>query len=92
MTRRPWKTGEVRRACEMRAAGMTVRDIAQHLDRPHGSVQDMLKRNGLIVRPYWTQDDDASVRETIASMARQLGRSECAVANRVYRLITRKTT
>lgn len=48
---RPWTFKEEQRGCDLYGVGFSTSQVAGYLGRPESSVQTMLKRNGVTMRP-----------------------------------------
>lgn len=87
--KRYWTEDEKEAARRMRAEGKTIQEIAELLDRPHGSVAGFLSRDPHVVRlrkkREWTPEEAAKLRrmaeegKTVKEIAHALHRSHASV-------------
>lgn len=95
-----WAEGDVRIAFEMKRAGFSHEEIAQHIGRPLKSVNGKIWRGEeaarTILKRTWTPEEDkrlAGMKErgrSTGEIAKALDRTVAAVATRIAKLGERK--
>lgn len=58
MSMRPWTDADIEKARKMIAQGMSMRDVDNYFDRPHGSTADALR---------WRRKKEAKERDPYAT-------------------------